>query len=209
MTIQTTQHIPQPHVHDEQILVVKRSLLLGNQTLHGFKEDSLDSMLTLIQKHQEFLPRSQMELDPTYKQIIPYLIFRHADQYFLMQRRADSSEQRLKNKCTLGIGGHIRQEDMTQSSIISWAEREFDEEITYHGDIIWRPLGIVNDDTNAVGQVHIGLVFLAEGSSDQITVKSELKSGTLVSLDTCKEQYDRLETWSQFIVDFLAQEQQP
>lgn len=185
----------------EQILVVKRDKLFPTHAFQGLQPIS-DHYITLIQKEREFLPRNLMEEDPSYKQIIPYLIFKFEDTYFMMQRRSASSEQRLKNKYTLGIGGHMRQEDMQHgATIFDWAQREFDEEISYKGNLNIKPLGMLNDDSNAVGQVHLGLVLLLEGDRPHIAVRSELKSGTLVSLHDCLSYYPDMESWSQIIFD--------
>ena|SRR5581483_7368862 len=205
MTIITTTQ--QPHItpQDEQILVVQRDILFAQGSWQGLHKVDMDNYLTLINKHKEFLPRSVMETDPRYKQIIPYLIFEHHNRYFLMQRAAKASEVRLQNKFTLGIGGHIRQEDMSSgATIFDWARREFHEEVHYEGTLDILPLGILNDDSNAVGQVHIGFVFLLRGNSDQISVKSELKSGRLVTLQECQEHAERLESWSQTVVTSLS-----
>lgn len=188
---------------DEHILVVKREKLFEKGSWQGVNKASMEHYLFLIEQEKEFLPRSLMENDPTYKQIIPYLIFTHQGNYFLMQRQAKASEQRLKNKYSLGIGGHIRQEDIVSKSIIDWAKREFEEEVSYKGSYRVEPLGILNDDSNSVGQVHVGFVLLLHGDSNDIHVKSELKSGKLVSLDECKAIYENLENWSQIVVDQL------
>lgn len=188
---------------DENILVVKRKKILGQACWHGINQNNLDSYLDIIQKEQEFLPRSIMETDPEYKQIIPYLVFKYQNKYFLMQRCSKATEQRLKNKYSLGIGGHVRQEDLTTNNIIDWARREFDEEVSYSGNFTVEPIGLLNDDSNEVGKVHMGLVLLLDGDSADICVKSELKSGVLVSLEDCKKSYDNLESWSQLVVDFL------
>jgi predicted NUDIX family phosphoesterase len=190
---------------DEQILVVERDLLFPEGAWHGIKKVDGDQYLNIINQHKQFLPRSVMETDPRYKQIIPYLVFKHDNRYFLMQRQAKASETRLQNKFTLGIGGHIRQEDLCDgASIFDWARREFYEEVDYQGSFSLQSLGILNDDSNPVGQVHIGFVFIITGDSDQIKVKSELKSGTLVTLQECKNFYDRLETWSQLVVNCIS-----
>ena len=185
---------------EELILVVKRDQLLGNQTWHGIKEVDFDNYLETIQQKKEFLPRGIMENDPSYKQIIPYLVFKFEDKYFLMQRAAKASETRLRNKYSLGIGGHIRQEDMTTDSIFDWAKREFHEEINYSGNLTIKPLGVLNDDTNDVGKVHIGFVLLLQGDSAEISIKSELKCGTLVTLDECAAYHDSLDSWSQLVL---------
>jgi predicted NUDIX family phosphoesterase len=204
MSQTTTQYQQSPQLHDEHILVVKRDHLFNDiQAWHGFKEVDFTHYIDIINKKKEFLPRSLMEVDPTYKQIIPYLIFTHDDKYFLMQRKPDASESRLRNKLTLGIGGHIREEDMQDDSLFSWALREFHEEVDYAGSITVQPLGILNDDSNDVGKVHIGFVLLLTGDVADIAVKSELKSGTLISFDECKSQQDSMESWSQFVFDFL------
>lgn len=190
--------------HDELILVVPREHIFANvDAWHGLKEVDFDQYLQIINDKKEFLPRSIMETDPMYKQIIPYLVYTYEGKYFLMQRKSDASEARLRNKLTLGIGGHIRQEDMTDNSLFAWALREFHEEVHYAGDIAVKPLGILNDDSNDVGKVHIGFVFLLQGDNADIAVKSELKSGAMFSLDECVAQKECMETWSQFIIDFL------
>ena len=200
-----TPSLTQPKL-DELILVVKRSHFFPSEkdAWHGLKKMEMESSLTLIQKNKEFLPRSAMELDPNYKQIIPYLIFHHEGRYFLMQRQVKASETRLQNKYTLGIGGHIRQEDLREgATIFDWARREFHEEVSYDGNLIIEPLGVLNDDSNDVGKVHIGFVFLLTGDSGNISVKSELKSGHLVPLSECMEYMSSLETWSQIALQYL------
>ena len=149
-----------------------------------------------------------MEQDTNYKQIIPYLVFEFDNKYFLMQRSGTASEARLKNKYSLGIGGHIRQEDMQQQSIFDWARREFHEEINYTGDFEIESLGVLNDDSNAVGQVHVGFVFLLKGNSADISIKSELKHGALKSLEECKETAENLESWSQIVLEKLINQKE-
>lgn len=190
-------------VHDEHILVVKRSHLFPNGDWHGLAEINFDHYMHIINHKKEFQPRSLMETDTTYKQIIPYLIFMHDDKFFLMQRSAKASESRLQNKLTLGIGGHVRQEDLQEDSLFAWATREFHEEVDYSGNITVKSLGILNDDSDDVGKVHIGFVLLLTGDTPNISVKSELKNGSLVSLQECIAQKHCMETWSQFVVDFF------
>src|SRR3990172_42856 len=224
----TTQQQQNTQTHDELILVVPREHLFARMDAwHGLKEVNFEHYLNIINDKKEFLPRSVMETDPTYKQIIPYLVFEHNNTYFLMQRKSDASEARLRNKLTHGIGGHIRQEDMQpyyaptsheaskgslseatkglekENSLFAWAMREFHEEVDYAGNLSVKPLGILNDDSDDVGKVHIGFVLLLTGDVPNITIKSELKSGTLVPLSECIAQKECMESWSQFVVDFL------
>lgn len=194
----------QPRKLEEEILVVPREKLFTGAMLTGFEPmTSFTPWQKLIEEHRSFLPRYQMEEDPSYKQIIPYLVFCHEGKYFLMQRNSTASEKRLQSKRSLGIGGHIRKEDLQEKDIIGWAKREFAEEIDYKGSIDIKPLGIINDESNDVGKVHIGFAFLLEGDSSDIAIRSELKSGELLTIDECMTHYDSMETWSQLVFDHL------
>lgn len=189
--------------HDELILVIKRTDLFASDEWQGLKKVDYAAYAHLIQEKQEFLPRSLMEQDFAYKQIIPYLVFKHENKYFLMQRQAKATETRLKNKFSLGIGGHINKEDLVGNDIAAWARREFHEEVDYAGALSITPIGILNDDSNPVGQVHVGFVFLLEGEHAQISVKEELKSGQLLTLEECAPFYDQMETWTQIVYNFF------
>lgn len=203
MALQKMRTPGSSHLH-ESILVVKRTDFFNNDPAwHGIKTENVEPYLEIIKTKKYFLPRATMEIDPTYKQVIPYLIFHHANTYFLMQRQAKASEARLQNKFTLGIGGHVRQEDMSNDSLFAWAQREFNEEVNYKGNFDIQTIGILNDDSNEVGKVHVGLVLLLNGDVPEITVRSELKNGKLVSLDECMMHYDQLESWSQMVVEHL------
>ena len=190
----------------ENILVVPTNTLFFEgvwQGLRGVDELNLATYLHIIQNQCLFLSRPEMEENPAYKQIIPYLIFKYQDKYFLMQRASKASESRLRSKFSLGIGGHIRQEDMQGSSIFEWARREFAEEVTYSGNLDVQMLGILNDDSNAVGQVHVGLVMLLTGDSAQISVNEELKSGELLTIAECALFEDQMENWSKVVFNYL------
>lgn len=206
-TQQQTSQI-QTH-HDEHILVVKRTDLFPIVAWQGLQEVKNNYLVDIVKEKKEFLPRSLMEQDPTYKQIIPYLIFTHNDTYFLMQRQAKATETRLQSKYSLGIGGHIRQEDIEGADIADWARREFEEEVSYKGSYTIELMGILNDDSNPVGQVHIGFIYLLKGDSPEISVKEELKSGTLLTLDECAKFYDSMEPWTQIIFDHLENKRSP
>ncbi len=192
--------------HEEQILVVSRKNLFGASTPQGLIVSDVENYRDLIEEKKEFHARGLMEINPSYKQIIPYLVFAYTDKLFVMQRKTKASEQRLANKYSLGIGGHIRQDDLS-GSISDWAQREFEEEVAYSGDMKIETIGLLNDETNAVGQVHLGFVYLLKGNSDQIVIKDEHASGQLMTLEQCEQIYDNMETWSQLVLDYLKSNQ--
>lgn len=190
---------------DENVLVVNISKLKDKLNLkslwQGIQTEGLDKILEIIKSEKEFNLRSLMELDYNYKQIIPYVVFKFSDSYFVMQRKETASEARLQNKLTLGIGGHVNESDMGKENIESWAIREFHEEINYAGKLNMKLYGIINDDSNDVGKVHMGLVFFLEGESNQVYIKSELKSGRLVKKEHLFDMINSMESWSKTIIN--------
>jgi predicted NUDIX family phosphoesterase len=188
---------------DEKILVVKKNILFAYQTIDGLKSVNFDSYQALIHKYKQFLWRSKVEEDPSYKQIIPYLVFNYENKFFVMRRKSNASETRLQNKYSIGIGGHIRKKDLKKTNIIDWSEREFEEEIDYRGSFSVKSLGILNDESNPVGQVHTGFVFLLKGDSNKISIRDEHKEGMLLTLDECFEFYGYMENWSKIVLDYL------
>jgi len=184
---------------DEKILVVSRKKLF----LQKIEKVDFDQYQKLIEEHKEFLWRSKVETDPSYKQIIPYLIFSFEDKFFMMQRKSSASEVRLQNKFSLGIGGHIRKEDIEGKTLFDWARREFAEEVEYNGEFEIEPIGLLNDESNSVGQVHTGFVFLLKGNSGKIKIRDEHKEGRLLTLQECKIVYESMENWSKIVFDYL------
>lgn len=195
------QNTTQTKTYDETILVIKTSEI--KDLWQGLKTSNTENFINLINEKKEFFPRSIMELDEHYKQIIPYLVFKFENSIFVMQRKSTASEQRLKNKLSIGIGGHIRKEDISNKSVFEWAKREFHEEIDYNGNLSTKLIGVLNDDSNNVGKVHIGIIFLLNGDSGQIKIKSELKSGTLIPIKEISFFIPKMETWSQIVSNFI------
>lgn len=184
---------------DEHILVVKREHLFHSCVWQGLNNKETEHYQNIIACHGEFHPRTTMEDDERFKQIIPYMIFEHEQHYFLMQRKSNASEVRLQNKFSLGIGGHVRKEDMERKTIFDWAHREFQEEVRYSGSSDIEVVGVLNDDSNSVGKVHLGLVLLLHGNSNDISIKNEHKMGILASREEIDCHFDVLEPWSQIV----------
>lgn len=201
---QVTEQAVYTKKQDEAILVVRRDILFSDAAPQGLIAVDLDLYFNRIQEHKEFLWRSMMETDEAYKQIIPVIVFMHQEKIFLMQRSKKSGDARLKEKYTVGIGGHVREEDLQgETSIDAWSKREFLEEVDYQGELTLEPLGLLNDDSDSVGRVHTGFVYLARGTTSLISIKSELQSGALVTLQEAFEKGDRLENWSALIIKHL------
>jgi predicted NUDIX family phosphoesterase len=195
-----------PQITHEYILVVKRTLLFAQTPAwDGLNSSVFTQFAANVSAHKEFILRASAETDPTYKQIIPYMIFTVNNKIFVMQRKKEASEQRLASKMSIGIGGHIRQEDMQTDDIADWGKREFEEEVNYSGNLTFEPLGILNDDSNEVGLVHIGFVYVVYGDSESISIKDEHKSGALYSLAECETIFENMESWSKVCFTALKQ----
>lgn len=190
---------------DELVLAVRTKIIVPTPW-NGIKSDGIEGFEQLVRENRQFKRRGDIEDDPNWKQVIPYLVFKYRARYFLMRRTDEGGEDRLHNLDSLGIGGHIREEDLAEKSIADWARREFKEEVKFRGTFSSEPLGLLNDDTNPVGRVHIGCVFLLKGSTDQIQTRDEHKYGMLLSLEDMERFRATMEPWSQVVYDFLKQQ---
>lgn len=190
---------------DELVLAIPAKVI-PQKPRTTLQTEGLEKLPGIIQKYGEFKRRGDIEEDRNWKQVIPYLVFRHKKKYFLM-RRNDKGDYRLINKCSLGIGGHINKEDLGSNDIINWAKREFTEEVLYNGNFTSQPIGYINNDTVPIDQVHLAYVMLLEGDSDTITTNKEdnLRTGELLTLKEIETQYEQLESWSRIVFKFLRQ----
>lgn len=197
---------------DENILVIPRALFDELGAFQGLclePERYLPAILNPA--NNLFIPRDDAEEDPGYKQIIPYAIFRYEDRYLHYVRGGGSGEKRLAAKGSIGIGGHINAEDYHAQSHLDkdtytiGVEREIDEELNLTGPLTQRIVALINDDSNPVGQVHLGVVHLFDLSSPEVTSNEDnITELAFLSLDELTARRDRLETWSQHCLDGLA-----
>ncbi len=110
---------------------------------------------------------------PAHKQIIPYSIFHHRGRYLVYTRGGKSGEKRLASKQSIGIGGHInphdeREDSLARTTYLNGVEREIDEELRIAGTHTQRVIGLINDDSNEVGRVHLGVVHLFDLESHAV-----------------------------------------
>ncbi len=187
----------------EEILVVPREQLM-HEPVHGFMRVGPADYLPQISRHATFRSRSQVENDPSLKQIIPYLVVRWKDRVFLFQRTAAGGEARLRGLFSIGVGGHINRADVAGARDVVEAglRRELEEELVIEGGWRARLVGVLNDDGNAVGRVHFGLVYVVEVDSPDVAVReSDTLTGRMASLEDVLAVRDRMETWSRLILD--------
>jgi predicted NUDIX family phosphoesterase len=196
-------------VATEQVLVVRREDIFPDGAWHGFVVENLDRHQRVIRERHDFRPRSEVENDPTYQQISPYVVFRHGDRYFLTHRLRASSERRLRKQYSLGVGGHINPGDLGAGDpILDGLKREWEEEVVYDGKFEARLLGFLNEDSSPVSKVHLGVVFLVDGDSPNIRIRETDKlAGELLTLEEMRMFYLAMESWSQIVYDRLVAEE--
>lgn len=182
-----------------------RAALFPDGPWQGIRDHNLDETLARIDRGGRFMPRREVEDDPSYQQIIPYILFRHQDRYLLTKRLKASSERRLHHLYSLGVGGHINPPDNVNADpIADGLQREWLEEVAYQGAVERTLIGVIKDDSTAVGQVHLGLVYLLEGEHPDIQIRETGKmTGALLPLEEMRIYYLDMESWSQLLYDYL------
>lgn len=194
---------------EENVLIIQNSLLPHIQSKECcLITDNKDRIFDTILKNQSFMVREEAEYNFEHKQVIPYVTVRHSDDYLLLQRTKQQAEKRLHNKYSLGIGGHINPVDEMEREniIINSLYRELNEEVFVKDPDGLSFIGIINDESNSVSRVHLGLLYVLEASTPDFKVlETDKMTAKWVPKEELKEYYEGLETWSQVVYDhFIA-----
>jgi len=194
----------------ENVLVIRRSLFdqLGSfQGLSFEPQRYLDAFLS--RGNNFFLPRTQAESDPAYKQIIPYALLSFENKVLYYVRGKKAGEKRLVAKGSIGIGGHMNE---TDESLFAWneqayragVEREVSEEIKIDTQFEDRIVALLNDDTTEVGRVHLGIVHVFKLAEPKVEKReSMITNVAFLTKPELMARRESLETWSQICVDSL------
>jgi predicted NUDIX family phosphoesterase len=183
----------------EQVMVVERETLAAFLIEQGLVQDHTDEILDAITDRHFFIDRPTAEISPQYKQIIPYVLIRHGEAYYLLQRTPKQTEARLHHKLSLGIGGHINPDT---PDLFDGLQKELEEEVEVVGDYDLTFVGILNDDTTDVGRVHLGAVYVLDAHEGNVSVReTEKMSGRWVDRNDLAAHRDAMETWSQIVYD--------
>ncbi len=187
--------------HTEQVLGIARALVPGGLKWRGVRATPLDPYLAAIRDLGTFRPRPEAETDPSWKQVIPYLVLRDEERIFLMRRTRAGGDERLHERYTIGIGGHVNPGDTDPLDAL---RREWAEEIEADFEPALEPLGVLNDDDNGVGAVHLGLVYSADAHGRPVGIRENQKlEGAFASFADVTAVVSRLETWSAHLFEFL------
>lgn len=197
----------------EQVLVVPTLLFHEVGYFQGFCSNAERYLKTLLDPaYTSYRPRDVMEQDPSFKQLIPYCIFRHGDLVFSYRRDKGQGESRLLGKRSIGIGGHISTVDEAAggSSYLEGMRREIEEEVFLDAGYQQRCVGLINDDLTEVGKVHLGIVHLFELDTPQVRPREQsiIQTGFATPEELARDR-DQFETWSQICLDYLLATKEP
>ncbi len=192
---------------NEKVLVVASDIIFEKNCWQGLKTENLDYYLDLIKNNYHFRLRKDVEGDPSWQQIIPYVLFSFEDRYFLYHYLKEAGEKRLKSKndWILGVGGHINPIDtkIKENILEAGMMREWNEEVDYKGNLIEKKLvGIINDNARAVEAVHLGLVYHFKGHIPDISIKEKDKlKGGLIELNDLAGYMKNANGWAPIVYD--------
>lgn len=192
---------------DELVYVVPRRAVVPGDGWNGVRAAALAEALEAIARLGEYRPRGPMERDPGWKQVIPYLVLRDRDRYFLMRRTRAGRDERLHDRFSIGVGGHLNPGDRGLGGGLL---REWHEELAADFVPTFEPVGLLNDDTTDVGRVHIGVVYVADAAGRPVAIReTEKLSGEFATPDAVAAVADRLEGWSRIAFEFLEASRRP
>ena len=199
-------------VQTERVLVVPTSLFHELGHFQGFSALADRYLAELLSaEHTSFRPRHEVEEDPSFKQLIPYVIFRYVDKagqvhVFQYTRGAGQGERRLHAKRSIGVGGHIAADDACEGNVgyHEGMQRELTEEVVIETRYTERCAGLINDDDTEVGRVHLGVVHVLDVQQPRVSPREvDLLDAGFLPIDQILGEAEHFETWSQICLRAL------
>ena len=185
----------------ELVLGLPRAAVPGGTAWRGLRRGDLRAVLAAAADAGTYRAREVVEADPAWKQLIPYLLLHDRGRLFLMRRTRAGGDARLHDRWSIGIGGHVNPED---GGVAEGLRREWREELAVDFEPDISELGLLNDDDDPVGAVHLGLVYLADAGGRAVAVRETDKlEGAFATLAEVAARRDRLETWSRLLLEAL------
>src|SRR5204863_9204689 len=118
-----------------------------------------------------YLNRSEAEQDKRYKQLIPYVLLICNGKILRYRRGKGGQETRLHGLYSVGVGGHISDQDNSLfAKDIGYREgmrREIMEEVAVE-EVNDTAAAVINDDSTEVGYVHFGVVHITHVPNENI-----------------------------------------
>ena len=163
-------------------------------------------VLNRIVQNGLFRKRSELERDPSFKQLIPYAIISNKESFYLFKRTSKQTEKRLHNKLHLGAGGHMNPGILNEQYLINELKRELFEEVKLLNGCLIEDIefiGFINDDSISVGSVHIGLLYNIHISNKDVVInETDKMTADWIDKTDLIEYYEEMETWTKIAIEY-------
>ena len=194
---------------DEKVLVIPTERFRAAGYFHGlFAATDAYRAQILDPTAFQFRLRYEVETDPSFKQLIPYIVLKCGESVFHYRRGSSGTEKRLEALRSIGIGGHISEADAAggddpyQTGML----RELTEEVDVGCGFVERCVGFINDDRTPVGSVHLGVVHVFELESASARSREDaLADAGFATWNALLREAEQFETWSQFVLEHFEQ----
>jgi predicted NUDIX family phosphoesterase len=195
---------------EERVLCFERKLLEELGVFQGINLD-VEKYLPVVTAHPKLVyrNRSEAEHDNRYKQLIPYVLLICNGKILRYRRGKGGQETRLHGLYSIGVGGHISDEDHGLFSAgVGYEEgmrRELLEEVAVEQQQVNAPaVGLINDDSTEVGAVHFGVVHILHVADESVAGRrSGIVGPEFISIAEALSDTSAYESWSRFCLENL------
>lgn len=189
------------HAAGERVLGIPRAIVPGGLGWTGIRTAGVRELLDVATSAGEYRPRAEVEDDPDFQQLIPYVVVEDGSRVFLMRRLRGGGDTRLHDRYSIGVGGHVRAGDVDLAGGLA---REWAEELVADWQPAFEPIGLLNDDRDPVGAVHLGIVMHVDARGRALRVReTDTLEGWFAERSEVRALTDRLESWSRIVLDHL------
>jgi len=194
---------------EERVLCFERKLLDELGLFQGLSLD-VEKYLPVVTSPSRlvYLNRSDAEHDKRYKQLIPYVLLICNGRILRYRRGRGGQETRLHGLYSVGIGGHISDEDHGLfSNDLGYRDglrRELREEVAID-EGKEAAVAVINDDSTEVGCVHFGVVHVMHLANETIVGRrSGIVGPEFIPMTEAVKDPSGYESWSRFCLEHLA-----
>jgi len=193
---------------EERVLCFERKLFEELGVFQGINLD-VDKYLPVLtsSKNLTYLNRSEAETDRRFKQLIPYVLVICDGRLLRYQRGKGGQETRLRGLWSVGIGGHISEEDHSlftkDFGYVEGMRREVREEVEVE-EVSESAVAVINDDSMDVGYVHFGVVYVMQVANENVAGRrSGIASPEFIAIADAVKEASNYESWSRFCLENL------